>query len=84
MTRNLIYKVFVVKKLVVIVALPLLASACSTRYASNGENVYTKSQNGPFLVVPPPLFKGSISHFYDLSTQSGENAAVSIMPPVVS
>ena len=82
--RNLIYKVYVVKKLVVISALLLLVTACSSRYASNGENVYTKSQNGPFLVVPPPLFKGTISHFYDLSTQPRQDPAVSIMPPVIS
>lgn len=74
-------KVLQVKKTVVMLVLALLATACSSRYASNGENVYMKSQNGPFMAVPPPLFKGSISHFYDLSTQPTENVNVDITPP---
>ncbi|WP_237759013.1 hypothetical protein [Legionella birminghamensis] len=58
----------------------VLFSACS-RYASNGENLYLGSHNGPSLNVPPPLTSENISHFYDLPDQR-QNAQVSIVPPL--
>lgn len=71
------------KKTVVLILTSLLVTACSTRYASNGENKYMQSQNGPNLVVPKPLTSDTISHFYDLPQQT-QNASVSIAPPVNS
>lgn len=69
------------KKFAMLCALMALLSACNSRYASNGEQLYLSSQNGPKLVVPPPLTSSNISHFHDLPAQNG-NALVDIAPPV--
>nr|WP_276559044.1 hypothetical protein [Fluoribacter dumoffii] len=63
-----------------IVFFALALSGCS-RYASNGENLYLGSANGPSLEVPPPLTRANISNFYDLPQQN-QDARVSIEPPV--
>lgn len=68
------------KKLGFIVFVVLVLSGCS-RYASNGENLYLNSRNGPPLEVPPPLTRGNISSFYDLPQQN-QDARVGIAPPV--
>ncbi|CAM3036997.1 Uncharacterised protein [Legionella steigerwaltii] len=68
------------KKLCFIVFVALVLSGCS-RYASNGENLYLSSRNGPPLEVPPPLTRANISNFYDLPQQN-QDARVSIAPPV--
>jgi uncharacterized lipoprotein len=70
-----------VKKLGFVVLAVLALSACSSRYSSNGENLYLKSRNGVKLEVPPPLTSSNISTFYDLPSQT-QNAQVSIAPPV--
>ena len=57
----------------------LLTCSCS-HYASNGEQLYLKSKNGPNLVVPPPLTQANITHFYDLPAQT-EQAQIDITPP---
>lgn len=67
------------KSLIVMVSLILLGS-CTTRFATNGENLYLQSRNGPNLVIPRPLTDSNISHFYDLPP-SNSNAKVSIVPP---
>lgn len=71
----------VVKKLGFVVLATLAISACSSRYASNGENLYLQSRNGEKVVVPPPLTSAYISNFYDLPPQN-EDARVDIAPPV--
>lgn len=68
------------KKLVIVTTIVLLLAACTSRYASNGENKYLQSRNGPGVVVPSPLTTMNISHFYDLPQQN-QNAVVSIAPP---
>lgn len=68
------------KKLSCIVLVVLALSGCSSRYSSNGENVYLESRNGVKLQVPPPLTSENISHLYDLPQQN-ENPQVSIAPP---
>jgi len=70
-----------VKKLSFIVLAALALTACNSRYASNGENLYLQSRNGEALVVPPPLTSANISNFYDLPQQT-QDARVSIAPPV--
>jgi hypothetical protein len=75
-------KVFVVNKTTVIFISSLLLCACSSRYASNGENQYMNSKNGPNLVIPKPLASDRISHFYDLPQQT-QPAIVNIAPPTV-
>jgi uncharacterized lipoprotein len=70
------------KKMMLITTIAiLLASACSSRYSSNGEHLYLRSQNGPNLVLPPSLSTANISHFYDLPNVIG-NPNVGIAPPV--
>lgn len=68
----------VVKKVGCIVFSMLFLVGCS-KYASNGEQLYLQSKNGPGVVVPPPLTSSNISHFYDLPQQT-QNAKVSIVP----
>lgn len=68
------------KKLSFVVCVVLVLSGCS-RYASNGENLYLESRNGPILDVPPSLTRADISNFYDLPQQN-QDARVSIAPPV--
>lgn len=68
-------------KVIYIVIASILVSACTTRYASNGENQYMQSKNGANLVIPPSLTSDMISHFYDLPEQS-KPSSVSIVPPV--
>lgn len=65
------------KKLSFIVLAALALTACNSRYASNGENLYLQSRNGEALVVPPPLTSANISNFYDLPQQT-QDARVSI------
>ncbi|MFC3909542.1 hypothetical protein ACFORL_10720 [Legionella dresdenensis] len=67
-------------KIVVLMVSAALLSACSSRYATNGEHVYLQSQNGEQLVIPPPLTASNISHFYDLPPRT-QNAVVNIAPP---
>ncbi|WP_045096147.1 hypothetical protein [Legionella fallonii] len=69
------------KKLGFVVLATLALSACSSRYSSNGENLYLQSRNGVQIEVPPPLTSANISHFYDLPPQN-QNPQVSIAPPV--
>lgn len=65
---------------VVILALGCLGlTACQVPYPSNDANAYLKSQNGPNLVVPPPLKQDEISSFYYLPEAKG-NKKVSIVP----
>lgn len=68
------------KKLCFIIFVALVLAGCS-RYASNGENLYLSSRNGPSLEVPSPLTRANISSFYDLPQQN-QDARVSISPPV--
>ena len=70
------------KKVGLIVMISLLVAACSSHYASNGEQQYLKSRNGPPLLVPELMTTANISHFYDLPPQN-QNARISITPPVV-
>lgn len=70
------------KKLSFLVLATLALSACSTKYSSNGENLYLQSRNGVKLVVPAPLTSANISYFYDLPQQTTD-AQVSIAPPDV-
>lgn len=67
------------KKLCFATCVILVLSGCS-RYATNGENLYLGSRNGPKLEVPPPLTRANISNFYDLPQQN-QDARVSIAPP---
>lgn len=67
------------KKFVIIILSAAVLSACSSRFASNGESLYMKARNGSNLVVPKPLTSSNISHFYDLPDQNG-NATVNIEP----
>ena len=67
-------------KIFLIMVAALSLSACSSRYSSNGENLYLKSQNGGKLEVPKPLSNENISNFYDLPPQK-QDAQVSIAPP---
>ncbi|BCA96531.1 hypothetical protein TUM19329_28920 [Legionella antarctica] len=69
------------KKLGFVVLAVLALSACSSRYSSNGENLYLRSRNGEKLEVPPPLTSSNLSTFYDLPPQN-QSAQVSIAPPV--
>lgn len=67
-------------KLFFVVLSALLLSACSSRYASNGENLYMQSRNGVLLQVPSPLTRSNLSSFYVLPQQTG-NPTISIAPP---
>lgn len=73
------------KKRLSTIGLVCLLTACSafndTQYASNDKKQYLKSNNGPSIVVPPPLTSSNISNFYDLPAQN-QRANVSIVPPV--
>lgn len=66
-------------RLFFLIVLSLGLGACS-RYASNGEQIYLKSKNGPALNVPAPLTAANISHFYDLPTPD-KDPQISIVPP---
>lgn len=83
-TDSILYSMFelgkVVKKLSGLVLAALVLPACSSKYASNGENLYLNSKNGTKIVVPPPLTSANISGFYDLPPQT-QDARVSIVPP---
>lgn len=68
------------RKLSTIFLMALCTTACTTKYATNGENLYLKSKNGIRVSVPPPLTSSNISPFYDLPAQT-QNAKVSISPP---
>jgi uncharacterized lipoprotein len=70
-----------VKKLGFVVFATLALSACSSRYSSNGDNLYLQSRNGVKLEVPPTLTTANINSFYDLPPQN-QDAQVSIAPPV--
>lgn len=59
-------------------------TACTSKYSTNGENLYLKSRNGPNLVVPPPLSTSNLSSFYRLPDQSNPNPRVSILPPTIT
>ncbi len=67
------------KKIGLICLASLLAN-CTAQYTSNGEQKYIHSQNGPNIVVPPPLTTENISHFYDLPPAS-RDPKISIVPP---
>ena len=64
-----------------LISLCCLLSACSSHYASNGESIYAKSQQGVSLVLPAPLTGVNITHVYDLPLVNGVSD-VSILPPV--
>lgn len=49
----------------------LQMQGCS-KYATTGEKLYKQSQNGPMLVVPPPLTRDNISSFYVLPNPSNQ------------
>ena len=53
--------------------------SCAVPYSSSNTKGYLKSQNGPKLVVPPPLQKDEISSFYELPNAEG-NKRVDIRP----
>lgn len=54
---------------------------CATQYGGgSGEVLYKKSQNGPRVLVPPPLTDAMLSHLYELPDVSGPTD-VSILPP---
>lgn len=67
-------------KLVIVVISMFFVVACSSRYASNGEQLYLQSQNGAVIKVPAPLSDDNVSHFYDLPQQT-QDTVVSIAPP---
>lgn len=67
------------QKIGFIIVSSLLLSACSL-FPGKAENQYLQSQNGPNLVVPPPLTDSNVSHFYNLPPQP-QDARVSIKPP---
>lgn len=60
----------------------VLLVSCTTKYATNGENIYLRADNGASLVVPAPLTTDNISHYYDLP-QRPENPRVDISLPTV-
>ncbi len=67
------------KKLLLCLMAAGVLAGCS-KYASNGENLYMLSHNGPKLQVPPPLTSANLSGFYILPDQTG-TASVSVVPP---
>jgi hypothetical protein len=72
---------YFVKKSFVLIASIAIFSACTSRYASNGENIYMNSYNSSSLVISPPLTEGNLSHFYDLPALD-KRVNVRIEPPV--
>lgn len=68
------------KKLSFIVLAGLALSSCSSRYSSNGEELYLKSRNGVKVEVPHPLTSANLSSFYDLPPQN-QDARISAAPP---
>ena len=60
----------------------LILSGCSTYFATNGEQRYLLSQNGPGIKVVSPLTDANISHFYDLPVQN-KISKISILPPSI-
>ena len=72
------------KNVVYCAVLSCLLVSCTTRFATNGEKLYLKSQNGPGVKVNPPLTNTNISPFYNLPSQQSGVKPVSIAPPVVS
>lgn len=68
------------KKLSFIFLTIIMLTACTTKYASNGENLYLRSKNGVFVTVPAPLTSEYISHFYDLPSQD-QSPLVNSAPP---
>lgn len=65
------------------IGLIVLSSFILTSCASNGDQTYLKSRNGPDLVVPAPLTKSNMGYFYNLPLQN-QDARVSIEPPTLS
>ena len=53
--------------------------SCAVPYSSSNTKGYLKGQNGPKLVVPPPLQQDEISSFYELPNAEG-NKRVDIRP----
>ena len=71
------------KKFYYVLFTVFILSACSSHYATNGENSYLHSKNGAKLEVPAPLVNTNISFFYDLPAQN-QDARISIVPPMVA
>lgn len=65
----------------VILVLLMGLNACTTKYSTNGENLYKKSRNGAQLEVPAPLTASNLSNFYTLPAQNNPNPEVNIAPP---
>ena len=65
-------------------ALLILSSSfslgCAAHYGGSGEVIYKQSQNGPSVVVPPPLTDAMVSHLYELPSVNAPTD-VSILPP---
>jgi uncharacterized lipoprotein len=60
----------------------LYITACSTKYASNDQQQYLKSHNGPQLETPAPLTHENVSGFYDLPAPEGAKK-ISVIPPQI-
>lgn len=73
-----------IQKMGLLVLVLIGVSACTSKYATNGEKLYLNSRNGPGLVVPPPLSSFSLSNFYRLPQQSNPNPQVSLAPPTIA
>lgn len=68
------------KKVRLMMVLPVLLTGCSAQYTSNGEQLYLQSKNGVNLVILKPLTTENISDFYVLPPQN-QDARVSVVPP---
>jgi uncharacterized lipoprotein len=68
------------RKLISLIALLGVLSACNMPYATNDKSQYLSSRNGDKLVSRAPLTRTNISDFYDLPAV-GKVSAVSLIPP---
>jgi len=69
-----------VKKIMGFMVVSFILVACASTSEDQG---YLKSQNGPDLVVAPPMTKKNLSYFYELPAQN-QDARMSINPPAAS
>lgn len=68
--------------MVLISLIVLFITGCSSYFATNGEQRYLMSNNGPGIKTVPPLTDANVSHFYDLPQQT-HIAKINILPPSI-
>jgi uncharacterized lipoprotein len=69
---------------ILLLLLGILSLAACSRYASVGEDLYLGSQNGPPLIIPPPLIAAYTNNtLFELPPQR-QDARITVLPPADS